>query len=74
MKINYGLVAVAAEDKNKDKVRILHFCGYEEEPTEVEINSLKEELQTFQEFGLVGIDFCLAHATPEIVEFYRSRF
>ena len=44
MQINYGLVAAVQIDRFH--VEIVHFCGYEQEPTDVEIQALEEELQT----------------------------
>ena len=70
MLFNYGLVAIKQIDKFH--VEILHFCGYENEPTDVEIKALKEELDTDPEFELVGRDdYIIVPATEEMIVFYR---
>lgn len=56
MNITHALIAVKMEGNSPS---ILHFCGYESQPNQACIDSLREELATDPEFGLVGIaDFC----------------
>lgn len=52
----YWVIVIDPEDitENGD-VAIVHMCGYIEEPTKEEIDSLKEELRTDEEFGLTEI-------------------
>jgi hypothetical protein len=52
--IKYGLIAIDPEQEGEMK-DILHFCGYWEEPNELSIQGLKEELMTDEEFGLTEI-------------------
>ena len=66
----YGIIAVRpAEEGMAD---ILHFCGYEEPPTEADYKALREELANDEEFGLVADieSLTLIEAPPEIVELY----
>ena len=70
MQINYGLVAAVQIDRFH--VEIVHFCGYEQEPTDVEIQALEEELQTDPQFDLVGRDdYIIVPTTEDMVDFYR---
>jgi hypothetical protein len=68
MKINYGLVAV---DSNDD---ILHFCGYEEEPTQCDIDHLREELSQDMSFGLTEMmdEIEIITASDEVLKFYQD--
>lgn len=55
MKINYALVCFKRIDDNIIKK---HACCYEKKPSQVDINSLYEELATDEEFNMVGdLDF-----------------
>lgn len=54
MKIKYGIIAYTLVDKKSPKMRILHLCGYEEPPSQADIDSLSHELNTDPRFGLVG--------------------
>lgn len=62
MKIGHGLIAV--DDDNN----VLHFCGYESEPTERDVQSLREELLSDKEFGLTEGQFYILPATAEIIQ------
>jgi hypothetical protein len=64
MVINFGIVALVDGS-------IAHFCGYENKPSTYDIESLRKELQTNSQFGLVGVDFKLAHATKEIIDCHK---
>jgi hypothetical protein len=71
----YGLVAVtqSEEDAAQGQVSIVHFCGYPNPPTQVDIDSLVEELNTDPTFNLVGRmgkDVFVVTATPEMVAHY----
>ena len=68
MKINYGLVAVDSEDD------ILHFCGYEEEPTQTDIDHLREELSQDISFGLTEMmgEIEIITASDEVLKFYQD--
>ena len=52
--IKYGLIAIdpTQEGEMKD---VLHFCGYWNPPTDIDIESLRQELETDEEFGLTEI-------------------
>lgn len=72
MQINHGLVA--GKVRENGNFEVFHFCGYENEPTEVDIESFKHELATDPEFGQVGnfSELKFARATPEMVAFYTD--
>ncbi len=75
MKIKYGLIALATIPDEDGLNDILHFCGYEKEPQSHDIESLKTELQTDPEFGLVGRDDYIVLKAPDtIVDLYKERF
>ena len=69
-KFTHGIVAY---EKVEGALYILHFCGYGKKPTAIDIQSLKDELNTDPEFNLVGRidhDVYVMEATPEMVDFY----
>ena len=71
MKINYGLIAAVKIDDFH--IEIVHFCGYENKPKEIDIQTLKMELETDPEFDLVGRnDYFITEATDEMLEFYKQ--
>lgn len=75
MEINYGLIAVLPDPSAKEEeLEILHFCGYESEPSQKEIENLHEELKTDAEFGLVDVadKLVIIPAPADIVEIYRN--
>ena len=71
MDIKYGIVAYTLEGpKDKPVIAILHFCGYENPPTQQQIDGLAEELNTDPEFNLVGrigVDVLLTEASDAMV-------
>ena len=75
MKINYGLIAYNPRLLTKEgKIQILHFCGYEDPIQKQDIEQLKNELATDEEFGLTewADDLIIEEATPDIVSHYRE--
>lgn len=75
MEINYGLIAVLPDPTAKEEeLEILHFCGYESEPNQKDIEYLHEELKTDEEFGLVEVadKLVIIPAPKDIVEIYRN--
>jgi hypothetical protein len=52
--IKFGLIAIDPEQEG-DMKDVLHFCGYWNQPTLVEVESLKKELAEDPEFGLIDI-------------------
>jgi hypothetical protein len=70
MKINYGLIALQ-HVKGVD-FRILHFCGYEEPPTDFDKTSLMKELKFDPEFGLINEEFIIIEAEPRLVKEYSK--
>ena len=71
--IKYGLIVVDPVQEG-EMLDILHFVGYWECPTLVDVNSLREELMTDEEFGLTHIAHRLdiLPAPSYIVEEYRK--
>ena len=65
--VNYGLIAV-------HEGTIVHFVGYANEPTQEDINALREELRTDEEFELTEIADLLEilPAPNEVVQDFRS--
>lgn len=70
MKCNYGIMVVPKNNPTS----VVHFVAYEEEPDEHNYNSLREELNTDQELGLVGQmdEHLLLPATHDAIEFFRE--
>ena len=52
--IKYGLIVVNPIQEG-DMLDILHFVGYWEKPTKKDVDSLRQELMTDEEFGLTEI-------------------
>ena len=75
MKTNYGIIAYTIVNKEHPRMSILHFCGYEESPTTEDFLNLTSELNTDEEFGLVGrigVDVFLLEASPIIVKHFAA--
>ena len=71
-KFTHGIVAY---EKVEGALYILHFCGYGKKPTAIDIQSLKDELNTDPEFCLVGRinnGVFLMEATEDMLEYYRN--
>lgn len=56
--IKYGLVVIDPIQEG-EMMDILHFVGYWEEPTKQDVDLLREELMTDEEFGLTEIAYRL---------------
>ncbi|MDD5649138.1 MAG: hypothetical protein PHF86_01785 [Candidatus Nanoarchaeia archaeon] len=71
--INYGLIVVNPEQKG-DELDILHFCGFEKEPTIDDANNLRNELRDDPSFELQNIwdKVDILPAPENIVEEYRK--
>ncbi len=69
--IKYGLIAVQIIDNEVD---IVHFCGYEEEPGQIEIDHLREELSQDMSFGLTEMmdKIEIIVASKAVVDHYRK--
>jgi hypothetical protein len=72
--IKYGLIVLNREDIENGIYEILHFVGYEKEPTEVDIESLVDELKTDETFGLTGLgkNMIIIAASDETIEEYKN--
>jgi|GEM_PF-3587377 len=73
MKINYGLIVVDPTQEG-DMLDIIHFVGYENEPSAETAMQLREELSTDEEFGLIEIidNLLILPAPEDIVEIFRK--
>jgi hypothetical protein len=67
----HGIIAIdpLSEDED-DMIGVAHFAGYWTQPTEEDLESLKEELKTDETFGLTDIcdRLVYAHAPDEIIK------
>ncbi len=52
--IKYGLIVIDPTEDDEYK-NILHFVGYWDEPSKEDVDSLREELMSDEEFGLTEI-------------------
>jgi hypothetical protein len=52
--IKFGLIAIDPTQEG-DMLDVLHFCGYWNQPTLVDVDSLREELKSDPDFGLTDI-------------------
>ena len=52
MKLNYAIICYKQLDD--DNIHVMHSCLYENEPQEIDIDSLQQELYTDKEFGMIG--------------------
>ena len=52
--IKFGLIAIDPEQEG-EMVDVLHFCGYWNQPTLVDVENLRKELAEDPEFGLTDI-------------------
>lgn len=69
--ITHGIVAVRRDDK-KNEMYVLHFCGFFEEPSAADYDSLRKELEEDPEFGLTDQEFELIAATPQMLEYVKK--
>lgn len=71
MKVNFGLVAVKYNE-DKTTMDVLHFVGYEFEPTQEDYDSLELELKTDESFGLQHMnDYTIIPASCDMVKFFK---
>jgi len=54
MKLNWILVCVEKSIDDDKMAVVKHVCAYEEEPQDIHIEALKEELRTDEDLGMVG--------------------
>lgn len=76
MKINYGIIAVKPQKDNNRFVDIVHFCGYENKPTQDDMRHFRHELEHDEEFGIGDKinDVIITEASGEIIAYYRKKF
>ena len=70
--ITHGIVAVR-KDIKKNEIYVLHFCGYFEEPSLADYESLDKELREDPEFRLTDGDFELMPATEEMINHVKRQ-
>ena len=69
--ITHGIVAVR-RDVKKNEIQVLHFCGYFEEPSAADYDDLRRELEEEAEHGLIGEEFELIAATPDMIDHVKN--
>jgi hypothetical protein len=69
--ITHGIAAVT-KDETDGSIFVYHFCGYFEEPSVADFESLRHELETDPEFGLVDMEFDLILATEEMINHVKE--
>jgi hypothetical protein len=52
--IKYGLIVVDPSQEG-DMLDVLHFCGYWNKPTQVDVDNLRKELTEDKSFGLTRL-------------------
>lgn len=67
MSINYAIIAFT---QDAEFTEILHFCGFEERPTEEQFLLIKNLLENDPAYKLVGKDFDMREAEPALVKYY----
>jgi hypothetical protein len=70
--ITHGIAAIRINAEN-DRVDVLHFCGYFEEPSVMDYEELKRELEEDPEFGLVGEEYELIPAPQDLIEIMKNQ-
>jgi hypothetical protein len=75
-KFTHGIIVVHPEMANDEGVPVVHFVGYWDEPTKADVESLMNEIETDEEFGLTELarDNKLEYypAPEDILEYYNS--
>jgi hypothetical protein len=74
MNINYGLIVFDPIPNENGTVTVFHFCGYENPPTEAQIEGLRRELETDEEFCLTGRmhEMEIMVAPQDVVDYHRE--
>jgi len=70
----HGIVVIDSKTLVEDnELEILHFIGFSREITEEDLENIKQEAETVEEFGLTQLhERCLFLKAPkELVEFYN---
>lgn len=74
--MNYGLIVVEKDESKRfdgDNCLFYHFCGFIDKPTQSDIDNLREELSTDEEFKLENIDKLeIIEAPNYVVEHFKS--
>ena len=73
MEFNHGIIAYVPHPTDPEKVSVVHFCGFVDEPGEEEFKHLYVELKTDPEFGLLDIDFDLCLAPADLVKTFKAQ-
>lgn len=75
-KFTHGIMVVKPSEANEFGVPVVHFVGYWNEPTIVDVDSLVDELSTDVKFGLIEdqLNGLLEYypATEEILNYYNE--
>jgi hypothetical protein len=71
--LKYGIIATIPDPEDAKMLKIVHFVGFQSEPTKKEFEHIYAELKLDPEFGLTDVDFDLYDAPAHIVEMYRLK-
>jgi hypothetical protein len=75
LKINYGLICLHADFMDEGgNAEVLHFCGFQNKPTDSDIEFLREELREDKDFGLSDIvdELIIVDAPEEVLSYYKE--
>jgi hypothetical protein len=75
MRLTHGFVVLPpeiAKQKSGTAADILHFVGYEGQPTEHDLKALQEELATDESLGLKDVEFVIIPASTDVLNFYQA--
>ena len=70
--IKYGIAAIIKSEDEPEDFQVAHFVGFFEKPNDHDWNHIKEELETDEDLGLVGMEFDLIEATPDMIDFFTK--
>jgi hypothetical protein len=74
-KFTHGLMVVDVDTVlDSGEFDIEHFVGYWDDPTDNDIDHIREELDTDSEFGLVGQMHRMSvfRAPPDVIDYYNG--
>lgn len=76
-KFTHGIVVVIPSQADENGVPIVHFVGYWDKPTIVDVEGVMDEMETDENFGLIEeakaglLEYYPAN--PEIIEYYNNQ-
>lgn len=73
----FGLILIDSEDVDENgELTVLHFVGYEHEPTDEDAEDLRQELLENEDLGFSDVidELDIAVAPEEVVEQYKEEY